>query len=195
MSAEEKAKNQAALESHLKNTVRAREEKEVDELLLIPHLTKKELPHSTCSKWFSYPKQTGLKCFIREGYHAIIWQCMIWLIAVVYYFFSNETVAKRGSCEIAWYLLDYLLEVDDNGAENVDLFSGGCQGQKRNSVLPAMAMASLKDAKNAETIIFHYYETHHEQCECDSMHATIEFQVRRCREVQQSTELQMLKFW
>lgn len=31
MSAEEKAKNQAALESHLKNTVRAREEKEVDE--------------------------------------------------------------------------------------------------------------------------------------------------------------------
>ena len=46
-------------------------------------------------------------------------------------------MTKRGSNEIASYLLDYFTEVDERKVEEVDLFRDGCAGQNRNSVLPS----------------------------------------------------------
>ena len=56
-------------------------------------------------------------------------------------------MTKRGSNEIASYLLDYFTEVDERKVEEVDLFRDGCTGQNRNSVLPAMAV-ELKESKS-----------------------------------------------
>ena len=44
-------------------------------------------------------------------------------------YFSNETITKRGSNEIASYLLDFLREVDGKGVEEVDFFSDGVPGR------------------------------------------------------------------
>ena len=56
-------------------------------------------------------------------------------------------MTKRGSNEIASYLLDYFTEVDERKVEEVELFRDGCTGQNRNSVLHAMAV-ELKESKS-----------------------------------------------
>ena len=98
-------------------------------------------------------------------------------------YFSNETVTKRGSNEIASYLLDYLREVDGRKVEEVDLFSDGCAGQNKNSVLPGMAMAFLKESQSVQSITFHYFETCHGQSECDSIHSHIEQKLAKTHEI------------
>ena len=94
----------------------------------------------------------------KEGY------CQVW----------HEGVAKRGSCEIATGLLRYLENEDMAGVKFVELFSDGCAGQNKNSVLPCMFRHFLKTSEHLQEITLHFFEANHGQSECDSMHSTIE---------------------
>ena len=87
---------------------------------------------------------TGLKYSTNVDWSATTLQCMICIQRMACAIFSNETITKRGLCEIASYLLDYLREVDTKGVKEVDLFSDGCRSQNKNSVLPSMAIAFLR---------------------------------------------------
>ncbi|XP_030831813.1 uncharacterized protein LOC115918229 isoform X2 [Strongylocentrotus purpuratus] len=104
-------------------------------------------------------------------------------------YLSNETITKRGSNEIASYLLDYLREVDKKGVKEVDFYSDGCAGQNRNSVLPAMAMAFMKECTNVAVITFHYFEKCHGQSECDSIHSHIEQRLSKSHELMHPVQL------
>ncbi|XP_072168628.1 uncharacterized protein, partial [Diadema setosum] len=107
-------------------------------------------------------------------------------------YLSNETLTKRGSNEIASYVLDYLRLQDANGKQTVDLFCDGCCGQNKNSVLPSMALCFLAQSKCVDTVTFHFFETCHGQSECDSIHSHVEQHVNRSVEVMHPAHLASL---
>lgn len=85
----------------------------------------------------------------------------------------DETQSKRGASEIASCIYRFLQVCENKGAETVDLFSDGCFGQNKNSVLPAMYMYFLKSSKNIKSVHHYFFETCHGQSEGDSAHSTI----------------------
>jgi len=88
-------------------------------------------------------------------------------------FMWDETVAKRGSCEIAsclWLWLQTLPET----VEKVTLYSDSCSGQNKNLNILTMMLAAVHVFKPIKQNDHKYLETGHTQMEVDSMHATIE---------------------
>lgn len=85
----------------------------------------------------------------------------------------DQTKSKRGAAEISSCIFRFLLICDEKGAESVDLFSDGCFGQNKNSVLPAMFLFFLKTSKNVKTIVHYFFEVCHGQSEGDSAHSSI----------------------
>lgn len=85
----------------------------------------------------------------------------------------DQTKSKRGASEISSCIFRFLRSCDEKGAESVDLFSDGCFGQNKNSVLPAMFLYFLKNSKNIRTITHYFFEVCHGQNEGDSAHSAI----------------------
>jgi hypothetical protein len=89
-----------------------------------------------------------------------------------YCFMWDETVAKRGSCEIAsclWLWLKNLPQM----VERVTLYSDSCSGQNKNINMLTMMMAAV-NVLPIKQIDHKFLESGHSQMEVDSMHATIE---------------------
>lgn len=85
----------------------------------------------------------------------------------------DQTKSKRGASEISSCIFCFLRICDEKGAESVDLFSDGCFGQNKNSVLPAMFLYFLKNSKHVKTITHYFFEVCHGQNEGDSAHSAI----------------------
>lgn len=85
----------------------------------------------------------------------------------------TELDSKRGSSEIATCVFKFLQQCDTDGVESVDLFSDGCQGQNKNTILPSMFLYFLKTSKNIKTVTHYFFESFHGQNEGDSVHSTI----------------------
>ena len=98
-------------------------------------------------------------------------------------YLSNETVTRRGACEVSTYVLDYLSNCDKEGKTSVDFFCDGCVGQNKNSIVPSMVHRFVSEAKSVQVVTFYYFETNHGQSEGDSMHSTIEKCLARSEEV------------
>lgn len=85
----------------------------------------------------------------------------------------HEGMAKRGSCEVATCLKHYLQERDNDGANNVTLFSDGCPGQNKNSIVTTMLLHFVCNSRNIDKISLHFFEPYHGQNEGDSAHSCI----------------------
>ena len=104
-------------------------------------------------------------------------------------FVSHEGLTRRGSCEIASYLHKYLSNIDEQGVQHVDLFSDGCIGQNKNSVLPAMLLSFVCSSRNVQEVTMHFFETSHGQSEGDSMHSSIERVINQVEEISVPSQL------
>nr|CAH7753579.1 unnamed protein product [Callosobruchus chinensis]CAH7761330.1 unnamed protein product [Callosobruchus chinensis] len=91
----------------------------------------------------------------------------------------TELDSKRGSSEIATCLLMFLQECDTEGVQSVELFSDSCQGQNKNTILPAMFLYFLKTSKYIKAVTHYFFESFHGQNEGDSVHSTISSAISR----------------
>lgn len=89
--------------------------------------------------------------------------CFIW----------NEAISKRGSSEIATCIFRVIEDYHKKSIKNITLFSDGCLGQNKNSIIPAMLMYCLNKFLSLETISIRYFETSHGQNEGDAAHSAI----------------------
>ncbi len=62
---------------------------------------------------------------------------------------------------------------DQKGIETAHLFSDGCAGQNKNSIMPTMLLYLINKSVNLKDISLRYFETSHGQNEGDSVHSTI----------------------
>lgn len=84
----------------------------------------------------------------------------------------DETIARRGSNEVASCLYDYIKRKSQDGVKDIRLWSDNCGGQNRNRIVFAMY---LYVAKVFSVRVFHrFLEKGHTQQEGDSVHALIE---------------------
>lgn len=90
-----------------------------------------------------------------------------------YCYIWHEGISKRGSCEISTCVSMYLRKLDGDGVETVHLFSDGCSGQNKNSIIATMLLHVLSTSQNIKSIILSFFESHHGQNEGDSVHSTI----------------------
>lgn len=88
-------------------------------------------------------------------------------------FMWHESISKRGASEISTCVYKALKDLDVNGAKFVSLFSDGCSGQNKNSIMAAMLLYTVRNSVNIEAISLHFFESFHGQNEGDSAHSTI----------------------
>lgn len=87
-----------------------------------------------------------------------------------------ETIAKRGSCEIASCIYDYMKMIGP--VKHLVFYSDSCTGQQRNLYFSSMCLYSVVNLP-IETITHNYFERGHSQMEGDSVHATVERYVKK----------------
>jgi hypothetical protein len=87
-------------------------------------------------------------------------------------FMWDESVAKRGSCEIASSMWKWLKGLPPS-VVHVILYCDCCGGQNRNVQMVAMILSAVKCLPFLK-IELKFLESGHTQMEVDSMHATIE---------------------
>lgn len=85
----------------------------------------------------------------------------------------NETISKRGACEIASCLYKVIILYNQQGFETLNFFSDGCAGQNKNSMVAAMFMFALQNCTNISKITLKFFEPNHGQNEGDSVHSAI----------------------
>ncbi|KAG5864145.1 hypothetical protein JTB14_022009 [Gonioctena quinquepunctata] len=90
-------------------------------------------------------------------------KCFIW----------HEGISKRESCEIATCIYRVLQSYDNNNVQFVSLYSDGCGGQNKNSIVAAMLLFAVVQSRNIESITLRYFESYHGQNEGDSVHSCI----------------------
>ena len=104
-------------------------------------------------------------------------------------YFWHEGIARRGANEIASNLYTFLCDSDKSDVTEIALFSDGCGGQNKNSILPTMMAHFLDTAKHVSSITLNFFETGHGQNEGDSMHSVVERAVKRVADIILPTQL------
>ncbi|CAG9771355.1 unnamed protein product [Ceutorhynchus assimilis] len=85
----------------------------------------------------------------------------------------SEIDSKRGSSEISTCVYNFLQHYDEKGTVTVNLFSDGCAGQNKNSIVASMLLYFVTNSKNVEQVSLKFFEPFHGQSEGDSCHSTI----------------------
>lgn len=96
-----------------------------------------------------------------------------------YCYIWGEADGKRGSCEIATCLYNYLKELDNRAVNTLLLYCDNCTGQNKNKVIFSMFKHFLEQSKNLKVIQINYLLAGHTYMPVDSMHAVIEREVRK----------------
>lgn len=86
---------------------------------------------------------------------------------------GHYQIAKRGATEIGSCLWQFLLNEHEKGIKNISFYSDGCGGQNKNRALYILAARKLQ-----MNITHRFFETGHGQSEGDSMHSTIERELK-----------------
>ena len=84
----------------------------------------------------------------------------------------NETIAGRGSCEIACCLWN-MFKMLPTTMDKITLYSDSCTGQNRNCFVAAMMLAAVTIFPVSQ-IDHKFLESGHTQMEVDNMHSCIE---------------------
>ena len=70
------------------------------------------------------------------------------------------------------------------------IFSDGCSGQNKNSIIPAMLLHVVTNSNNINEISLRYFETSHGQSEGDSAHSAIGYAIKKAGDVSQPVQLE-----
>lgn len=89
----------------------------------------------------------------------------------------HEAISKRGSAEISSCLFKYLENCANQGVKKVSLFSDGCFGQNKNTIVVAMLIYVVVKT-NIEEITLRFFEPNHGQSEGDSAHSAIGYAIK-----------------
>lgn len=95
----------------------------------------------------------------------------------------DESQSKRGSSEISTSLYMALQHYDTQGIQNVYLFSDGCPGQNKNSIIPTMLLYFVSRSKCITDISLRFFEPYHGQNEGDSCHSAISYAVQKAGDI------------
>lgn len=111
------------------------------------------------SRKYSMYNETFYESGTRKGF------CYLW----------GEKDGKRGANEICTILLKYLQVVDKRGyVKEINLFCDSCPGQNKNHQILASILWFLQTSVAVEKICIVYLEPGHTYMPVDSVHATIE---------------------
>lgn len=90
--------------------------------------------------------------------------CFIW----------SEVCSQRGASEISSCVYRALQKYDmEKRARSVALFSDGCSGQNKNSVIATMLLYAVANSSYIEEISLRFFESFHGQNEGDSAHSAV----------------------
>ena len=99
--------------------------------------------------------------------------CYIW----------HEGQSARGSSEISTAVFMSLADYDQKGIKSVYLFSDGCPGQNKNTIMPTMMLYMINRSSNIEEISLRFFESFHGQSEGDSAHSAINSALERAGDI------------
>ena len=85
----------------------------------------------------------------------------------------NESIAKRGACEMASCLMSYIDKKAKQGIINFIFYSDNCVSQNKNRYYFSMLWYCLH-RYNLQSVTHYYLEKGHTQSEGDSMHSAVE---------------------
>lgn len=85
-------------------------------------------------------------------------------------------IAKRGAIEIGSCLWQFLMREHEKGIKNISFYSDGCGGQNKHRFI--FALYIFASEKLQINITHRFFETGHGQSEGDSMHSTIERELK-----------------
>lgn len=88
----------------------------------------------------------------------------------------HYTIAKRGAVEIGSCLWQFLLSEKERGITTFSFYSDGCAGQNKNRFIFALYMFAAQELQI--NITHRFFETGHGQSEGDSMHSSIERELK-----------------
>lgn len=101
----------------------------------------------------------------------------------------HEAQSKRGSSEISTAVYKALKFYDEQGCTSAHLFSDGCTGQNKNSIIATMMLYTINNSTNLREISLRYFESYHGQSEGDSAHSTISSALSRAGNVYVPSQL------
>lgn len=84
-----------------------------------------------------------------------------------------ESLSKRGSSEIATCVFKALEHYAKKGITEISLYSDGCYGQNKNSIVAAMILYTVSTFDHVKRISLRFFESNHGQNEGDSAHSAI----------------------
>lgn len=95
----------------------------------------------------------------------------------------DESQSKRGASEISTAVYNALLYYDNKGIVCANLFSDGCPGQNKNSIIPSMLLYFVSKSKSIEEVSLRFFEPFHGQNEGDSCHSAISCAIQKAGDV------------
>jgi len=89
-------------------------------------------------------------------------------------FLWSELESKRGASEVSSCVFNTLQMYDSKkNIKSVALFSDGCSGQNKNSIIATMLLYTVAKTSNIEEISLYFFESFHGQNEGDSAHSAV----------------------
>lgn len=159
------------------------EEKEASYKRFKAHQTLKEVKTVCCSfdlqKVLNTPYGESMLLYYARKYAVFNFTVYESVAQNVYCYTWGECDGKRGSNEIASCLYLYLKELDKRGVETVLLYCDSCTGQNKNRVILSMLNYFLLKSENLQVIQVNYLLPGHTYMPADSVHATIESEVKK----------------
>lgn len=95
----------------------------------------------------------------------------------------HEGISKRGASEISTCVYKFLTQNDRQKVKRINLFSDGCQGQNKNSVMASMLLLFINNSVNTSEVSLRFFESFHGQNEGDSAHSTISYALKKAGDV------------
>ena len=95
-------------------------------------------------------------------------------------FVWHECMAGRGANEVVSCVYQYLMQLDSQKVETVDMFCNDCTGQNKNSIILAMMLNVVENSTYIKRIRLVVMVPYHGQNENDTIHSCVERALKRC---------------
>lgn len=170
---------------------------EAEKLIHIKHIEEKEASysrfkahqelkdvHTVCSsfdlqKVLNTPFGESMLLYYARKYAVFNFTVYESIKQDVYCYTWGESDGKRGSIEMASCLMKYLKEIDAKGFQYAILYCDSCTGQNKNKVVLSVLNYFLNISHNLKVIQINYLLPGHTYMPADSVHATIEAEVKK----------------
>lgn len=101
----------------------------------------------------------------------------------------HECLSKRGSSEIATCIFRALEYYSKKGTTLVSLYSDGCYGQNKNSIVAAMLLYVVNNFDVFKRLSLRFFESNHGQSEGDSAHSAIHTAIATAGDIFEPSQL------